>query len=185
MTKKASRRRIRIKNEFQSLRIEIPVKTKWFIIVLLLIFNLKILFSVFSKSLKYSMEDLFYDMEYALYLMFTVLVIFVLGSVLVTLWLLFGKEVIHVEKGILKIKKSLFGIGNQKAYEINKIKNMRIEIQKEMESKNRENGKIKFDYDNKTIRFASDVDDVEAEKILDALKNNIYFNKENFQNNTL
>ena len=164
MTEKKSPGHVHIRSDFQSISIEIPVQTKWFIIVLLLVFLGKILHTVFSKSLKYNMEEMFYDMEYAIYLLWGAMMIFTLGSILTILWLLFGKETIQLEKGILKIKKSLFGIGNQKRYEIAKIKNLGLNL--EQQTNNNTTGKIVFNYQGKSIQFAGNVDEAEAKEIL-------------------
>ena len=105
------------------------------------------------------------------------------------LWQLIGRELIIVEKGLMTIGKSVKGIGRKKSYEIKSIKKLDVNpiqgvgIWHANYNRNMfgmRNGKIKFDYGMKTIKFANDVDEAEARMIFEKLKNNTNFNEENF-----
>lgn len=104
-------------------------------------------------------------------------------------WQLVGREIINVERGLLRIEKSVKGIGRKKVYDIKSIQNIDINPTQDLGdwggNYNRnlfgmKGGKIKFDYGMKTIKFANDIDEAEARMIIEKLKGNINLIEENF-----
>lgn len=104
------------------------------------------------------------------------------GFVIYSLWvMLAGKEFIEAGQGVIAIKNraSLFKAG--KVYDLNEIKNIRIEEPEDDEDfsfgRRRQLkldltnvGTIRFDYGMKTIKFGNGIDEAEAKYILDLLK---------------
>ncbi len=116
----------------------------------------------------------------------TVAGFFVIHSVL---WSLLGEEIISIDRGSLIVSKKIIGFGFPKSYEINSIRNLRVDI--EQESSNwkvsnqrsflgTEKGNIKFDYGMETIKFGSEIAEVEAKYILEKFKANTKFKESNF-----
>ena len=104
------------------------------------------------------------------------------------LWQLIGREIISVESGLLTIKRSVFGLGSTRKFETGSIKNMHVIPDQEIsipgiynkKLSGRQGGKIRFDYGMKTIRFGMDIEEPEANMIIDRLRQNGYLRSENF-----
>ena len=189
MTEKLSPGRAQIKKDFQSVSIEIPAKRNWFAIIFIIFWSVGWLFGEVSV-LTILLND---DSPLGAKSFFIVWLIFWtiggLTALSTILWQLFGKEIIRIERNILHLEKSVFGIGRQKEYNIKDIKNLAINPVGDMNVWGRKNyfsffgnknGKLKFDYGMKTIKFANDIDEAEARKLLDLFKSNPHFRRENF-----
>ncbi|WP_067141272.1 hypothetical protein [Oceanivirga salmonicida] len=168
------------------LEIKIPSRKKifeiifiLFLVILWLIVEIFALSSFFSNS--YS--DLFAKNSISVKLpSWTVGGVFI---IYISIYKLFGYELITVENGNLKISKKAGLINRKREYKIIEIKNMAI-IQNTLPYNDEdfipfENQKIKFDYGMKTIKFASDIDEAEAKMILEKLKRNHNFREFNFK----
>ena len=112
------------------------------------------------------------------------------GVVLYAFFLqIFGKEQIIVARGVLKIEKTIYGIGKKKQFHIRSIKNLGLHLDpKKTTTKNKakqsfikKNGKLRFNYQNKKITFGNGISSSEALSILSLLKENKNFNPLNFK----
>ena len=169
-----------IKRDFNGLTIIIPVRISWFFIPLILFVLYQLTSGITDLDFKQRFHEakIFYILR-PLFLFFIILT--VIRSIL---WLFFGKEIIHINKGVMQISKTILGLGRKKEYEIKNIRNMSLASQNKNSKNNKNNGKLAFDYKGKNIKFAIFIDENEAKKILEILEKNMYFNKENFLNNT-
>lgn len=104
-------------------------------------------------------------------------------------WQLVGREIITLERGLLKIEKSVKGIGRKKVYDVRSIKNIDINPTQDVGiwggyyNRNlfgMKGGKIKFDYGMTTIKFANDIDEAEARMVIAKLKGDKNLKEENF-----
>jgi hypothetical protein len=94
------------------------------------------------------------------------------------LWGLFGFEVITVEFGNLKIKRSILGYGPSKNYEISKLSNLRasgffgpmMSWSSGMAYWGLSGGTIAFDYEGKTKRFGISLNEDDSNQLVEALK---------------
>jgi len=188
MIEKPSKGRAIIRKNFNSLIIEIPSKKNWFIIIFMIVWmgpwvagETSVIREIFRS------ETIVFANAFQLFWLagWTFGGIMVIFSIL---RLLIGKERIIIERGIMTIKKSIFGIGRKRSYEIKSIKNLDINTTSD-ERNSKKNyrrsirikvGTIKFDYGMKTIRFANDIDEAEAKMIIEKLKKNTNFRDVNF-----
>ena len=94
------------------------------------------------------------------------------------LWGFFGTEILSVNQGVLTIKRSVFGLGPRKEYQIIKISNLRTTAQSEPLATDRYNrsryglygGAIVFDYEGKSIMIGAGLPKPEAEELAAFLK---------------
>ena len=94
------------------------------------------------------------------------------------LWGAFGKELIISEHGILKIKRSIFGYGPLKKYELSKICNLRasgffattMSWNFNMAYWGITGGTVAFDYENKSRRFGINLNEEDANQLVKTMK---------------
>jgi hypothetical protein len=94
------------------------------------------------------------------------------------LWGVFGFEVITVELGSLRIKRSILGYGLSRNYEISKLSNLRasgffgsmMSWSAGMAYWGLSGGTIAFDYEGKTRRFGISLNENDSNQLVDALK---------------
>jgi hypothetical protein len=178
--------RLKIDQDFYSLSIEIPSKRNWatliFMTVWLVGWGVGETFAI--REIFNSDTDLM-----ATAFLFIWLIGWTTGGAVVfyvILWQLIGHEIISVERGVLTLKKSVIGIGQARKYEIKSIKNLVGRFAQGAGVINNKNisgtkgGKIRFDYKKKTIKFAKNIDREEARIIVEKLRENTHFNKDNF-----
>lgn len=105
------------------------------------------------------------------------------------IWQLFGKEILSIDRGALNLRKTALTIGSHKQYLIKDISNFSIDqnYNTSLFGGGRTNysgffnqGKIKFDYGLKTIRFGESIQEAEAKYILSLLRQNRHFVDGNF-----
>lgn len=187
MIEKPSDGRAIIEQGFNTLTITIPSKKNWFIIIFMCVWLCGWAVGEVSAIQMFTGDA----MEFEVTAFMTVWLIgWTIGGafvVLTILWQLFGREVIHVEWGVLKIEKSIFGQGLKKQYDIPTIKNLMFSPKRRRNNYGEEEnsntfgineGRIKFDYGYKTIKFANDIDEAEARMIIKLLKENTNFERE-------
>lgn len=92
-----------------------------------------------------------------------------LGAFVTILWNLFGSEVVTVSPSSVKIRKKIMFFGKGSEYPLSEIKNLRIYTDPPNPKQVGE-GKLGFDFRDRIILFAPDIDKAEAEHILDLLK---------------
>jgi hypothetical protein len=177
-----------IEQNVHGFNIEIPSRKNWFLIIFLPVWLCGWILagtSVIGSLLTYDTPVfanaflLFWLMGWAI---FSILIAYLL------FWQLVGREKISIERGILKIDRSVFGVGVKKYYEIKSIYNLAVNPEPDMGIWNTNNldiygakrGKIKFDYGLKTVKFAGDVDEAEARMIVSDLRNTSFLSNENF-----
>lgn len=108
--------------------------------------------------------------------------------------MLFGKQVITIDKGLLKIENIFPGFNRKKEYAISSVKKMGIagdvatinslggtRTYNSREFWGMKGGKIKFDYGMNTVKMAIGIDDAEAGFILRKLRENRYMTEANFE----
>ena len=89
------------------------------------------------------------------------------------LWQLFGYEIITIIRGKLNLKESVIGFGLKKEYAIELIRNLDINSKEE-------SGTICFDYANKSIKMAREIEEAEARILIALLRKNRDMKEENF-----
>ncbi|MGJ1239477.1 hypothetical protein ACLCDV_10450 [Sphingobacterium sp. Lzh-3] len=105
------------------------------------------------------------------------------------LWFLIGKEVIVIDREQISIARKNDILFRNKIFDLREVKNFHVEEEpfefvfwtrgNDLKLfKNR--GTIRFEYGFKTIRFAADMDQAEANHILEKLKFSGYLNSFNF-----
>ncbi|MBT3424304.1 MAG: hypothetical protein HN431_15995 [Bacteroidetes bacterium] len=181
MIEKLNNGRSKVESFGNTLKITIPSKKKWFIILFLgawlggWFFGEKSAIEGITDS-----DNILADG----FLLFWLAGWTVGGSlaILAILWLLFGSEIILLERGIIKISKGLFNTPLlSKSYEVNHIKNFRIispvepnadffGIKRNMvDYLGYKGGILSFDYGMKTIKFGIAIDEAEAQYLVEKL----------------
>jgi hypothetical protein len=189
MIEKPTNGRATINQDFNSLSISIPSKKNWFIIIFMTAWmGGWVMGETFAIGAIFNSDTPIFANAFLLFWLvgWTVGGAFVLYTIS---WQLVGREIINLERGLLKIEKSVKGIGRKKVYDINSIQNIDINPTQDLGmwggNYNRnlfgmKGGKIKFDYGMKTIKFANDIDEAEARMVIEKLKENTNLKKENF-----
>jgi len=105
-------------------------------------------------------------------------------------WMAAGKEVITVGNGTLCIDKKGSLFSKPKTYDLNNVKNMRVQDTGNFNNdfgfgtrntfSQLNGGVIRFSYGFQTVKFAIGIDDTEANYILDTLKEKKKLQPENF-----
>lgn len=138
-------------------------------IIVIVLFGFGILLSIISMFSFMPLERLL------LRLLFLFIIIILTIFALYTLfWMFFGKEIITLKDGNLKVKKSLFGFGATETFKLNKISNLRVKKfspppftwDYSMVQWGLSGGNISFLFEGNTHRFAIKLDEKEAEKII-------------------
>lgn len=179
MIERPSSGRARIRPDLNALRIEIPAKKNWFVLLFLMVWmggwvmgESFALVSVFGSNT---------PLEISAFLLIW-LVGWTIGGAFAfykILWLLMGMEIILLKNRILTIEQSVRGIGRKKQYDLQLIKNLALNAEPEGEhwglktyrsSYKARGGKLKFDYGLKTIKFADEIDEAEARFLLEKIK---------------
>ena len=94
------------------------------------------------------------------------------------LWGAFGYELLTGEHGVLNIKRSIFGYGTSKIYEITKISNLRaagffataMSWSFSMAYWGLSGGTVAFDYDGKARRFGINLNEDDANQLVTIMK---------------
>jgi hypothetical protein len=94
---------------------------------------------------------------------------------LVILWIMAGKEVITLSPSMIKIERKAYGIGLSKEYFLSEVRNFRTQMGGEsmdfgLEAWGFGGGRLAFDYELETVKFASGINEAEAVYLLDVLK---------------
>lgn len=101
----------------------------------------------------------------------------------------YGIEQIIVDKNVLKVNKTVYGIGVKKKYEIDRISNMRLnpffdlslkEGRNKIYGNARRGGKIEFHYNQKLKSLGHLIKIYNSKEILESLKKNDSFKEINF-----
>jgi len=186
MIKQSPLDRLKINQDFYSLTFEIPSKKNWIALIFMTVWLVG-----WGAGEFFAIREIFNsatDLVATIFL-FIWLIGWTVGGAVVfyfVLWQLIGHEIINIERGVLTLKKSVLGIGQARKYDIKSIKNMGIRFTHGVGGNNNKNmivkrgGKIKFDYNKKTIKFAKNIDEAEANSIVEKLKENTHFNTDNF-----
>ncbi len=94
------------------------------------------------------------------------------------LWMLAGKERILMGASSLRVKRDSLGLGRTRAYALHRIRNLSVATGPILPSDPRAvfkawgiiGGRIAFDYEGKTIRFGSSLEEAEARMIVDRMR---------------
>jgi hypothetical protein len=104
------------------------------------------------------------------------------------LWMLVGKERILMGASTLHVKRDVLGLGRTRAYELYKIRNLRLAPQlagwrdtgATVRLAGLAGGLVAFEYEGKTVRFGAAIDDAEGRMILDRMKQRHAFSETAF-----
>lgn len=98
-------------------------------------------------------------------------------------WLLGGREIITIDNRVLQIRRQIFGRGTVKHYPISDITLMKACSPKTRRSDKRKikRGVIEFCAKGKIIKFGGDLDLTEAEILVETLKHDRNFSEVNFR----
>lgn len=109
------------------------------------------------------------------------------------LWLLFGKEMITAGQGTITVSRKYALFNKPKTYDLKECKNFRTEDEGDMFAWNgfgqrrrsninnfSDQGTIRFDYGMKTVKFGAGLDVVEADHLLQKLKDKKILTANNF-----
>ncbi len=106
------------------------------------------------------------------------------------LWQLFGKETFILERGKVTLEKSIFGLGKEHYYDLHKMKDISLShpnkegLALKINQTNKmgfKKGLLKFEYNNKVVKFACDITNKEAQALLEKLKSSGKFSRLNFK----
>jgi hypothetical protein len=94
---------------------------------------------------------------------------------LVIIWIVAGKEVITLSPLTIKIERKAYGVGLSKEYPLSEARNFRVQmggdsVYSGLEAWGFGGGRLAFDYELKTVKFASGIDATEAVYLLDVFK---------------
>lgn len=112
-------------------------------------------------------------------------IIWLIGEIImigILLWGVFGREIIIINQGIIKIKNDIVGIGKPRIFYVNNINDMQInvtigarlfEVKADFRTDKRKFvgiGLINFSYEGKIYRFCMSADKKDAEFVLTEMK---------------
>ena len=182
------RNRATINLNFNSLDIEIPAKKNWFVIIFMIFWlsgwtvgEGSAIHQVFNSGTPLTQN--------------TFILIWLLAwtfggafAIYTLLWQLIGKEKISIGRNTMTVERLLWMVGSKRVYEIHRIKNLMVNQLPKISfggknfnyGNNNRIGRIKFDYNRKTITFASNIDETEAQAIINRLKRYSSFSEKNF-----
>ena len=94
------------------------------------------------------------------------------------LWSAFGNEVITAEHGVIKIKRSIYGYGPSRQFELTKISNIRasgffatmMSWNYSMAYWGLTGGTVAFDYESKPVRFGINLNEDDADQLAKTMK---------------
>ena len=94
------------------------------------------------------------------------------GAAYSWLWQLAGQEIVTVSNTSLTIRRAIFGIGVERAYELQHVRNLRLMPVDDSPRRRKLNddGRIAFDYVARTYRFAAGLDRAGAMAVITELK---------------
>ena len=177
-----------IEDNFDSLRITIPAKKNYFIILFMCVWLCGWFFgetSVIRELLDSTNKgtDLFSIVWLAGW---TLGGIFVLKTIY---WQFLGKECIEIGKGVLIMKRQGDPLSKTTFYDLNSCESFRVQDDQmnigsgrynTLKSLNGRTGTIAFDYGMKTIRFGESIDEAEGKYLLNLLTQKKILTGKNF-----
>ena len=98
-----------------------------------------------------------------------------LFAVTAWLWTAFGREIVTLGSGELRIRWEVLGVGRSKEFDLAQVRNLRVSAwtpvarSAGIQSPGR-GGRVAFDYGAKTFRFGASIDEAEALQIIDELR---------------
>jgi hypothetical protein len=165
--------------DLHDLRLTIPARKNWFILIFLTVWLGGWLIGEF-----FAIGTLFTNGSdgISLFLLFW-LAGWSIGGIFafqILVWNLRGKEIITIGSGRLSIAKKGTIFGKEKVYDLREVKRLRVQDDASVfntvfgQRRNtlgpfNSGGMLRFDYGMKTIRFAADIDEAEAEALLSKL----------------
>jgi hypothetical protein len=167
-----------IENDFSQIRIIIPAKKNWLVIVFIAAWMGGWFFgfiSVFGTMFDWNSTHtlnffmLFWLVGWSVGGLFAFRMLY---------WMIAGKEIITLEPGRLSIEKKGALFVRPKHFALSEVKNIRVQDDglgswpqyRRSNFNMSEGGMIRFDYGFKTVKFATGIDEAEAVYILDLLK---------------
>lgn len=173
-TKPAARRRLEIEPNVDECRIVIRVRESLFGGLFLLFFIGLWVYVGITVGNGIFQQEFGFEIEIIVSLFLSIFLIVGVRLFAILLWTMCGETVVTINGLKLAITKTLVWPISQKAYDLNLIKNLRIS---DNYSKFSEVGRghtyeLKFDFGNKTIRFARGVNETEGNRILNTF--NVY-----------
>lgn len=172
----------------KEIRIIIPSRKNWFTILFMGFWLCGWAVGEFSVPLVILSDDAPGGMDIFL---IAWLVAWTVGGILAIrnfLWNLIGHEEIIISSNTISIARKIAGIGRNKEYLLSEAKRFRVSLGRSSPWANAgrsldfwglKQGRIKFDYGMKTIRFAGPIDEAEATNILELLKSRGFIREAN------
>jgi hypothetical protein len=163
----------KIENRDNQLLIEIPSQKIWFGMLFLPVWLVGWAFGEWSAA-----KTVFSGDNHSGLFLFVWLIGWTFGGAFALyslVWMLVGKEKIVVDKDQLSIKRNVFGLGREKIYLINQVRELRasaayaISQRNGMQAWGFGTGLVAFDYGSSTVRFASSIDEAEAKNLVGTL----------------
>lgn len=177
--------RSRIIDEPPGLRIVIPARRNWFVVVFMTAWlcgwafgEIAVIGALFGEGPPGALS-LF-------------LVVWLVGwtvgglfAVYIVLWMLAGQEIVLLRPDALVVKRNVLGIGKRRAYDITKVERLRV-VESDSGSQRPGSrapgrgmfGRIAFDYGPKTVRFGASIEPGEARMLVDKLQERYPFDAE-------
>ncbi|HEY6915760.1 MAG TPA: hypothetical protein VI413_13875 [Paludibacter sp.] len=162
----------KIDDTFNELRIEIPTKKNWFVVVFIAIWM-----TGWFMGITGSVEGFGVDAFSTIWLIGWTAG--GLSAVFFLIWSLLGKEIIQIDYEYFVIEKSILGLGTKKRLAIADVQNIRYEYVDTNMSFEKNNslstiglgiGPIRVDYGLKTYSFGLAVDEAEAKYLIELIR---------------
>jgi hypothetical protein len=154
-----------------TLREILPFRRSWKVILFIAVFSIAftvpaVLAFVQARE-EWSQLDTLFDLVAALFLSLWLLGWSIAPLILNTLLivLLFGREVLFARPGIVEVAIGIPGLMLMVAYDVTKMRNLRVEIPEKNSGKSWRGPHMAFDYEGRTESFGSDIDAMEASEL--------------------
>lgn len=172
---KPKKGRVEVDDKGIFLRIIIPSKKNIFLVLFLC--GWFGFWSIPETDIIKDLVQMTQDKGFELFPLFWLMAWTIVGAMvfLVIIWIIAGNEVITLSPLMIKIERKAYGIGLSKEYALSEVRNFRIQvggesIYSEMEAWGFGSGRFAFDYELKTVKFASGIGEEEAVYLLKLFK---------------
>ena len=182
MIEKPYEGRARINFDGVKFSVRIPSKKHWLIILFFAVW----LFGWFMGETSTLKKLISGNSVLANSFMLAWIIVWSIGGLIVItflLWMLFGQEIITIERGVFEVSRGILDLQiRKKNYDLNSIKHLELNHGPDLFNNffgpkyrfkdvlSITGGKIRFDYGMKTIRFGLGIDEAEARHIIEEIK---------------
>lgn len=177
--------RAKIESDSMTLKITIPSKKNWFLI-LFLFFWMGGWFMGESSAISGLMKSGEFVFDAFMVIWLAGWTFGGLFALVIIVWSLLGRETVTIDSSVWQIEKGIFDFSfTKKQYEINSIKKLELSPEKDEDSIFQQKkigdfwgitgGRVYFDYGMKTVKFAIGVDNAEARYIIEEIKKRSFY----------